>query len=193
MRTRAATAAAGLAAAALLLTACHPDGVAAKGPSAAPRKVPDLVGKGLQTAQDAAETAGFRRLTSHDSAGRARHQLLDRDWKVCSQSPGAGAVVPTDTKLDLGAVKLAETCPATDLKPPPKTGRTMPDFVGKGLAAARDSLPRDTSVTIKDASGGRIVVLESDWTVCTQSPGPGAAFHGQPVRFTVVKIGERCP
>src|SRR5690348_5328590 len=76
MRTRAATAAAGLAAAALLLTACHPDGVAAKGPSAAPRKVPDLVGKGLQTAQDAAEAAGFHRLTSHDSAGRARHQLL---------------------------------------------------------------------------------------------------------------------
>ncbi|WP_262412861.1 hypothetical protein [Actinacidiphila acidipaludis] len=101
---------------------------------------------------------------------------------------------PRGTTLDFGAVKLAETCPSADVEPPPKTGRTMPDFVGKGLAAARDSLPRDASVTNKDASGrGRIVILESDWTVCAQTPRPGAAYHGQPVTFSAVKIGERCP
>jgi len=195
MRTPVTAVAGGLATTVVLLLAgCHPDGVGSQGPSTGPKKVPAVVGKGLQDAQDAADAAGFHHLTSHDSAGRERHQLLDRNWKVCSQAPKAGAVVPADTKLDFGAVKLAEKCPATDLRPPPKTGRTMPDFTGKGLAAARDSLPRDASVTNKDASGkGRVILLESDWTVCTQSPAPGAAYRGQPVTFTAVKIAEHCP
>ena len=202
MRTR-TLAAAGLAAAGLLgIAACDPaDTPSVNGTShagatttAATGTVPRLVGMGLQSAQDAARAKGFHHLTSHDSAGRDRLQLFDRDWKVCSQQPAAGAKVSTDTKLDLGAVKTGETCPSTDRKPPPKTGRTMPDFVGRSLNTAAKSLPSDASVASVDASGKhRLILLLSNWKICTQSPKPGAAFSGQPVKFTVVEFDESCP
>ncbi|WNI14172.1 PASTA domain-containing protein [Actinacidiphila sp. ITFR-21] len=123
IRTRAATAVVLLAAAAIL-TACDPDTTGSGGAGhAVVKPVPDLVGKGLQSAQDVAESAGFRRLTSHDSAGRARHQIIDQDWKVCSQKPAAGTRASTDTKLDFGTVKLDETCPAADQAPPTRRRR----------------------------------------------------------------------
>lgn len=72
-------------------------------------KLPNLVGKGLQDAQDSAQAAGFYYLTSHDSIGKNRLQVMDGNWKVCSQSPKAGSHA-TDTKVDFGAVKLDESC-----------------------------------------------------------------------------------
>jgi hypothetical protein len=215
MRIRAATATATatavglLAAGALGLSACNPadtgsngagrssaatPGSGSKGSAtAAVRSIPSLVGKGLQAAQDAARAAGFDHLTSHDSAGRDRQQILDRDWKVCSQSPAAGSVAATGAKLDLGAVKVAETCPPSDKAPPAKAGRRMPDFVGKALNTATGALPSDTSVHFADATGGRVIILQSDWRICTQKPAAGASLHGQPVAFSVVKFGEQCP
>ncbi|MEU8523202.1 PASTA domain-containing protein [Streptomyces sp. NBC_01216] len=67
-------------------------------------ELPDLVGKGSQSAQDAARAAGFL-VTSHDSLGRGRNRVLDRNWKVCFQTPRPGQQA-TDTEVDLGAVKL---------------------------------------------------------------------------------------
>ncbi|MGQ4517186.1 hypothetical protein [Streptomyces sp. DW26H14] len=66
---------------------------------------------GLQDAQDKAQADGFYLLKSHDSTGADRFQILDRDWKVCSQNYKAGKKIPTDTVLDFGAVKLSENCP----------------------------------------------------------------------------------
>src|SRR6266496_3391473 len=61
-------------------------------PSASPPpRMPDLVGRNLQDAQDAlqaADIAFFSR--SHDVTSAHRHQILDRDWKVCDQTPRAG-------------------------------------------------------------------------------------------------------
>lgn len=213
MRTRtAATIAMLTVSAALALTACDPNSTTSSGTTtsagggtptsaaAPPAKakvktaaVPNLVGKGLQTAQDASQAAGFYNLTSHDSLGRDRMQLLDRDWVVCFQSPAAGTSVPVDTKLDFGAVKLTEKCPSTDEKPPAKTGNVMPSFIGKGLAAARGSLPGSTSITATDAAGDRMIILESNWKICTQTPKAGVAYTGQPVTFTAVKTDETCP
>lgn len=158
------------------------------------KTVPNFVGMGLQSAQDAAQAAGFYNLDSHDSLGRARMQILDRDWKVCSQTPAAGKAVPADTQLDFGAVKLDETCPAKDKAEPSAAGGTMPDFEGKSLKAARAALDSGTSITSEDASGdGRIIIIESNWQVCTQTPASGAKLNGQPVKFTAVKFGENCP
>jgi len=200
-----------LAAAGVLLAGCGPTDSTSSSPAGsttgaaatttaadatteAAKAVPELVGMGLQSAQDAAQAAGFYNLTSHDSAGRGRMQILDRDWKVCSQTPDAGASEATSVAIDLGAVKLAETCPATDQAPPADAGSTMPNFVGKGLNTARDSLPSATSITSSDASDqGRFIILESNWKVCTQDPAPGVALSGQPVTFTAVKFGEPCP
>ncbi|MFI6463256.1 PASTA domain-containing protein [Streptomyces sp. NPDC050538] len=158
------------------------------------KTVPDFVGMGLQSAQDAAQKQGFYSLKSHDSLGRDRHQILDRDWKVCSQNVKAGTTTSTDTQLDFGAVKLDETCPAKDQSAPASAGGTMPDFKGKSVNTARDALRSSTSITVKDASGkGRYVLLESNWQVCSQKPPAGTKLSGQPVEFSAVKFGESCP
>lgn len=156
------------------------------------KAVLNFVGMGLQSAQDKAQAEGFYLLTSHDSAGRDRLQALDRNWKVCSQSVKAGKTVPTDTELDFGTVKLEEVCPSSDAKAPEKAGASMPNLVGKSVKAARGALDPGTSITTTDAAEGRMVLLESNWQVCTQSPSPGTAMNGQPVEFTAVKFEESC-
>ncbi|ARP73877.1 PASTA domain-containing protein [Streptomyces pluripotens] len=149
---------------------------------------------GLQSAQDAAQKHGFHALKSHDALGRARHQFLDRDWKVCFQNLKAGTSASTNTTLDFGTVKLDETCPAHDqVVPSASTGGTMPDFHGKSVAAVRKSLDSSTSINVKDASGSRIILIESSWQVCTQDPAAGTKLNGQPVTLKVVKYGEHCP
>ncbi|MFD4245698.1 hypothetical protein ACFWP3_29505 [Streptomyces sp. NPDC058525] len=211
MRTHHTAAFAAAAAALLALTACNPQSADAGKPSApsAPAAgttarsgptpaaktaaLPNLVGKGLQAAQDEAQAAGFAVLKSHDALGRDRLQAVDRNWKVCSQQPAAAAKVDTTTIIDFGAVKLEETCPAGDAPGPKPVGSTMEDFVGQGMKAVRGALPANTSVTVKDAVHSRMVVQESNWKVCSQDPKPGAALTGQPVAFTVAKTEEACP
>ncbi|MFB7311044.1 hypothetical protein [Streptomyces sp. NPDC056192] len=166
----------------------------AKDDKPAERKaVANFVGMGLQSAQDKAQTDGFYSLRSHDSAGRDRLQAFDRNWKVCSQNHAPGKTVPVDTELDFGTVKLEESCPSKDQKEPKVEGGKMPNLVGKSLKAARGALDSGTSITVTDATGDRMVLLESNWQVCTQSPGPGVALRGQPVKFTAVKFEETCP
>ncbi len=158
------------------------------------KAVPSFVGMGLQSAQDTAQAAGFYTLTSHDSLGRARNQILDRDWKVCTQSVKAGKTVPTDTELDFGAVKLDEDCPAKDQTAPAAAGATMPDFSGKSVKAARAALDSSTSITTEDASSeNRFILIESNWQVCSQTPKAGTKLNGQPITFKAVKFGESCP
>ncbi|WP_239476269.1 hypothetical protein [Streptomyces sp. CS090A] len=156
------------------------------------KAVPDFVGMGLQSAQDAAQAEGFFALASHDSAGRGRAQAFDRNWKVCSQNMAAGKTIPVDTTLDFGAVKLEEDCPASDAKEPEAAGGKMPSLVGKSVKVARDALDPSTSITVTDAAQDRMVLMESNWQVCTQDPAPGAALTGQPVEFTAVKFEESC-
>lgn len=209
MRTHRTATLAATAAALLALTACNPQTTgtgkpaapgtpgtpapSASTPAAKTATLPGFVGKGLQSAQDEAQAAGFARLKSHDALGRDRLQALDRNWKVCSQTPAAGANVDTSTTVDFGAVKLEESCPATDAPAPKPAGSTMPDFAGQGMKAVRGALPSNASITVKDALQGRMVLQESNWKVCSQDPKPGTALTGQPVAFTVAKTEETCP
>jgi beta-lactam-binding protein with PASTA domain len=158
------------------------------------KTVPNFVGMGLQSAQDTAQSHGFYSLKSHDSAGRDRLQILDRDWKVCSQNIKAGTAAATDSELDFGAVKLTETCPAHDQAAPSAAGGTMPNFHGKSVNTARDALDSGTSITVNDATGAsRWVLVESNWQVCSQQPAAGAKLNGQPVTLNAVKFDESCP
>jgi hypothetical protein len=70
--------------------------------------VPSVVGKDLQLAQDTMQAAGLYNLKSHDSTGRGRLQVLDRNWRVTDQSPSAGATVTKDQLIDLGARKFTD-------------------------------------------------------------------------------------
>ncbi|MGW2208264.1 hypothetical protein [Streptomyces sp. NPDC001781] len=155
--------------------------------------LPDMTGKGLQSAQDQAQAAGFYALSSHDASGRGRMQVFDRNWKVCSQAPMAGER-STDTTIDFATVKLEETCPAADEGAQPKAaGSTMPDFTGKSVNAAREALDSSASITVNDASGqDRFILMESNWQVCSQEPASGVKLDGQPITFTAVKFGEAC-
>jgi hypothetical protein len=75
--------------------------------------MPNLVGMGLQDAQDAVqELTGFGIVitTSHDATGENRMQVSDRNWKVCTQNIPPGATITRETRIDFGAVKLEEDC-----------------------------------------------------------------------------------
>ncbi|MEU6928780.1 PASTA domain-containing protein [Streptomyces sp. NPDC046374] len=155
--------------------------------------LPDMTGKGLQSAQDQAQAAGFYNLHSHDALGRGRMQALDRNWKVCGQIPAAGEH-PTHVKIDFAAVKLEENCPNGDQgSADPQVSAIMPDFTGKSVKVARESLDGSTSLTVTDASPqDRMVIVESNWQVCTQEPAAGTKLEGQPVTLTAVKFEESC-
>ncbi|WP_405648083.1 hypothetical protein [Streptomyces uncialis] len=154
--------------------------------------LPDMTGKGLQTAQDEAQAAGFFGLVSHDALGRGRLQALDRNWKVCNQTPRPGEH-SIESDIDFGAVKLEEQCPGKDIAEPPTAGESMPDFAGKAVSVARRSLDGGASITVNDISGeDRMVLIESNWKVCGQQPAAGAALNGQPITFSAVKFEESC-
>lgn len=96
-------------------TAVSPSAVAAP-PVAAPSQwvMPNLVGSNLQAAQDQIQAVTGNPIfitLSHDATGRGRNQVLDSNWKVCSQNVAPGAPFTEGTKIDFGAVKLAEKCP----------------------------------------------------------------------------------
>ncbi|MDO0916844.1 PASTA domain-containing protein [Streptomyces sp. DT2A-34] len=96
--------------------------------------------------------------------------------------------------VDFATVKLEETCPATDQGTETQTpGATMPDFKGKSVKVAREALAPNTSITVNDASGeGRVIIIESDWKVCSQDPATGTKLEGQPVTLNAVKFEESC-
>jgi beta-lactam-binding protein with PASTA domain len=108
----------------LALTACKPENLSGNvtstdsvPASAAPAKewtMPNMVGKGLQEAQDAMQklTGDPVFLTrSHDATSAKRQQLVDHNWKVCSQTPAAGTKINMKSEVDFGAVKTTESCP----------------------------------------------------------------------------------
>ena len=75
--------------------------------------MPNLVGKNLQEAQDAIQELTDFEIpitTSHDATGAGREQLLDRNWKVCSQNIAAGAEISSTSRIDFGAVRTDERC-----------------------------------------------------------------------------------
>jgi hypothetical protein len=73
--------------------------------------MPNVLGKNLQLAQDTLQRLGSYVMDQQDASGLGRMQINDSNWKVCTQDPAAGAVVPTDTLVTLGSVKLTEACP----------------------------------------------------------------------------------
>ncbi len=76
--------------------------------------MPDEVGKGLQTAQDDIQRVSGNPVffsDSTDATGADRLQILDADWKVCTQNISAGKTVGQDADISFGAVKLSEQCP----------------------------------------------------------------------------------
>ena len=74
--------------------------------------MPAVVGMTLQDAQDLIQTNGVFLSLSHDLLG-SRNQVLDANWRVCTQNipPGQRVTGNVEGAIDLGAVKLEEPCP----------------------------------------------------------------------------------
>ena len=78
---------------------------------------------------------------------------------------------------------------------------TMPDLTGKDLQTAQDAIQSLTNDGIfytssHDATGqGRHQILDADWQVCTEDPGPGTKITPDSnIDFGVVRIDtEQCP
>ncbi|MER6066555.1 hypothetical protein [Streptomyces sp. NPDC001792] len=97
-------------------------------------------------------------------------------------------MVPTDTPLDLGTVKLEEARPAKDQTVPPAAAGTMPNSKGKTVKAARAALDTSTSISVKDATAeGRWVPVVSNRHVCSRTPGAGAESKGRNVTLCPVR------
>ena len=201
-----AGAGAGLLLGALTLAGCSSGGLfgSASSSSSAPsatstttgtRQLPDGVGKVLSVAFDAAQKAGLTDLTTHDASGRMRAQVLYTDWKVCFMTPRPGTV-PSSSRVDFGVVKLDENCPASDQGLVTATaGATMPDLRGRSARYADDVLGNRAGISFKTRSGGNALVLvDSNWQVCDQTPKPGQPYGGVPVTLVVVKYSDGgCP
>ncbi len=76
--------------------------------------MPDLVGRDLQSAQDAIQRVTGNPLfvtRSKDASGRGRTQVLDRNWTVCAQDVVAGQRFTSSTTITFSVVKDDENCP----------------------------------------------------------------------------------
>ena len=71
-------------------------------------KVPNVVGKDHQLAQDTMQAAGLYMLQEEDATGQGRMLILDRNWTTVRQRPTAGKCVSEDTEIMLYAVKDEE-------------------------------------------------------------------------------------
>ena len=75
--------------------------------------MPNEIGQILQDAQDDIQRVSGNPVFvthSHDLRGH-RSQVLDRDWQVCTQNIPRGKNVGPKARIDLGVVKINETCP----------------------------------------------------------------------------------
>jgi hypothetical protein len=72
--------------------------------------MPNLVGMNLQLAQDLLQSKGSYLVDQEDFKGLGRFQLIDSNWKVCSQSPTSGKKILTSSLVTLSSVKLSERC-----------------------------------------------------------------------------------
>lgn len=71
----------------------------------------------------------------------------------------------------------------------------LPGMVGENLQFAQDSAQAAGFFLLddQDATGlGRLQVMDRNWTVCSQEPGPGTYPVDTKVTFHAVKVGESC-
>lgn len=170
--------------------------------------MPSLVGMDLQAAQDEIQRVSgdpFYITKSRDATGQGRHQILDRNWMVCSQNVAPGTRVEGDTDITFDVVRLTETCPTAATPTTVESTTTtvsfiMPNMVGMDLQAAQNEVQVLSGNPLyitrsRDATGrGRFQILDRNWKVCSQSVAPGTRVEGQmDITFEVVKLTEACP
>jgi hypothetical protein len=126
-----------------------------------PKSAPRVTGEPLNVAEDRLDGLGLR----YRTVGGGTFGILVRShWFVCSQAPEPPRVAREVV------LTVAKSC-------------TVPDTVGESLDDAEDEL-EDIGIDARVHSlDGGPVVMQGLWTVCRQTPEPGAAV--QPVDLYV--------
>lgn len=72
-------------------------------------KIPNVVGRNHQAAQDFLQSKGFYALAEKDATGQGRLLLFDRNWVVVKQVPRAGTMAdPDKVTVTLYSKKIGE-------------------------------------------------------------------------------------
>jgi beta-lactam-binding protein with PASTA domain len=71
-------------------------------------KIPAVVGKNHQLAQNTMQGAGLYNLREEDATGQGRLLIWDRNWVVVRQTPPAGRRVRPETVITLFSKKIGE-------------------------------------------------------------------------------------
>lgn len=101
--------------------------------------------------------------------------------------------VPGEAQEDKGPEKAVEEVEEEPQEE--KEDGELPGMVGENLQFAQDSAQAAGFYVLddQDASGiGRLQVMDRNWTVCSQEPGPGTYPVDTKVTFYAVKVGESC-
>lgn len=109
---------------------------------------------------------------------------------VTVTAPAPSATAPAPSQAPGGTGQSAGAGSAASGK------ATLPNFVGQQLQAAQDGAQAAGFFLLssEDATGAaRLQVLDRNWKVCGQNPGPGAQDATTRVTFSVVKTEESCP
>jgi hypothetical protein len=69
------------------------------GESSGKVRVPNVVGKDHQLAQDTMQAAGLYNLSEEDATGQGRALIYDRNWTVVEQDPPSGTLVTSDQTI----------------------------------------------------------------------------------------------
>jgi outer membrane biosynthesis protein TonB len=123
---------------------------------------------------------------------------------------GGGRALQSNRSVTMGAPLITESSPMISLSraavallaatalagcgPEAPTSATVPNVVGQALDAAKSTLVTAGFATeSQDLLRGRNPLLDTDWTVCRQAPGPVPVAAGTTVDLGVVKKAETCP
>jgi len=123
------------------------------------RKVPSVAGERLDVAQKELDDAG---VDSEVIGGGAFGVVVRSHWRVCEQHPRPGR------KAKSVELVVARSCPGRQVS------STVPNVTGLRLDVAKDLLVEDDLAFDVYEEGLGDVVIESNWTVCSQYPDHGA-------------------
>jgi beta-lactam-binding protein with PASTA domain len=123
------------------------------------RSAPDVTGERLDVAQEELDDVG---LGSEVIGGGTFGVVVRSHWRVCEQHPGPGRVAKSVELV------VARSCPERHVP------GTVPNVTGLRLDIAKDELAEDDLANDVYEEGLGDVVIESDWTVCSQYPDPGS-------------------
>lgn len=145
--------------------------------------------------------------------GGALGVVVDANWTVCDQEPGAGLALrkkvrltvardcgATDAISPTAATPTPSEVPATSAEPteaPDSDTFVVPKLVGEVLQDAQDKLQSLGSYYLQqdDAKDlGRFAFIDSNWKVCSQKPTAGKRISTSDlVTLRSVKLNENCP